>query len=265
MNYSIRPYRPADRNAIREICADTGFMGEPIDAVFCDRDAFSDFFTRYYTDYEPENCLIAEAEGTVVGYLLGSTQGRRHRRIQILLMIRVVPKMCWRVLSGRYDSKSLGFLWWFLRRAGSETPASPEGGAHFHINLLLRWRNGLPARRLIFSFVDRVRDQGMPHVYGQIQTYETRRPPKVFERYGFRLYDQREITKFRKVYHGKVWVSTVVKELGPHPEENRLRGNRERTSLPVCSYASSAADPRPPSGAGFRAPDWQCPVPINGG
>jgi len=30
----IRPYRPGDRAAVRAICADTGFLGQPIDPVF---------------------------------------------------------------------------------------------------------------------------------------------------------------------------------------------------------------------------------------
>lgn len=54
MSLKVRPYLPSDRQAVRSICCETGFMGNPIDPVFTDRDAFADFFTRYYTDYEPD-------------------------------------------------------------------------------------------------------------------------------------------------------------------------------------------------------------------
>jgi len=43
-------------------------MGDPVDRLFTDRQLFADFFTRYYTDCEPENCVVAEADGKIVGY-----------------------------------------------------------------------------------------------------------------------------------------------------------------------------------------------------
>ena len=62
MSLKIRPYSPSDRQAVRDICCDTGFMGKPIDPIYIDRDAFADFFTGYYTDLEPENALVAVDE-----------------------------------------------------------------------------------------------------------------------------------------------------------------------------------------------------------
>ena len=58
--YRVRSYRPEDRAAIRRICADTGFLGSPIDPVFEDRELFADFLTAPYTDAEPENCFVLE-------------------------------------------------------------------------------------------------------------------------------------------------------------------------------------------------------------
>ena len=45
----IRPYREADRLAVRRICADTGFLGQPIDSIFEDRELFADYLTDYYS------------------------------------------------------------------------------------------------------------------------------------------------------------------------------------------------------------------------
>ena len=50
---TIRNYRPSDRQAVRALCCDTGFLGQPIDPVFGDRDLFADFLTTYYLDAEP--------------------------------------------------------------------------------------------------------------------------------------------------------------------------------------------------------------------
>ena len=54
--YLIRAYRRSDREPIRRLCCDTGFLGEPIDPVYEDRELFADFLTTYYTDHEPESC-----------------------------------------------------------------------------------------------------------------------------------------------------------------------------------------------------------------
>src|SRR5271170_3401678 len=68
----IRPYRPDDRPTLRAICADTGFLGQPIDPVFEDRELFADYLTSYYTDAEPESTYVCELDGQVKGYLMGS-------------------------------------------------------------------------------------------------------------------------------------------------------------------------------------------------
>ena len=70
--YSIRSYRPSDRAAVRRLCCQTGFLGEPIDPVYEDNELFADFLTTYYTDHEPESSFVLELEGEIRGYLLGS-------------------------------------------------------------------------------------------------------------------------------------------------------------------------------------------------
>src|SRR5580765_5486301 len=70
--FLIRGYRASDREAVRKLCCETGFLGEPIDPVYQDRELFADFLTTYYTDHEPESCFLLEVDGEISGYLLGS-------------------------------------------------------------------------------------------------------------------------------------------------------------------------------------------------
>jgi hypothetical protein len=65
--FEIRPYRPADREAIRRICFETGYMGEPIDWLWRDAESFADLITRYYTEREPGSILVAACGDRVVG------------------------------------------------------------------------------------------------------------------------------------------------------------------------------------------------------
>src|SRR5260370_20569112 len=67
----IRPYQEADRLEVRRICADTGFLGQPIDPIFEDRELFVDYLTDYYLGIEPYASLGCDFEGSVLGYLLG--------------------------------------------------------------------------------------------------------------------------------------------------------------------------------------------------
>src|SRR5271155_3964150 len=75
----IRPYRPEDRPVLRAICADTGFLGNPIDPVFEDRELFADYLTAYYTDCEPESAFVLLVNGEIRGYLLGSRRPFRQQ------------------------------------------------------------------------------------------------------------------------------------------------------------------------------------------
>ena len=213
MSLKIRPYSPSDRQAVRKICCDTGFMGNPIDPVYIDRDAFADFFTRYYTDIEPESALVAVDEDRVVGYLLGCLRYNSvNRQTLWIILTRTVPKILGRVLAFRYNRASFKFLSWFLFKASGETPNSVPGAAHFHVNMYKEYRTGIAGRRLIFPFVNSVAKKGIKGVYGQMQVYEDRRSEKAFERYGFKFMDRKEITKFKDYHDQRVWVATIYHE-----------------------------------------------------
>src|SRR5277367_801657 len=88
----IRPYRPEDRAILRAICADTGFLGQPIDPVFEDRELFADYLTSYYTDAEPESTFVCELDGEVKGYLMGSRFPKRKARFEA----RILPGLALR-------------------------------------------------------------------------------------------------------------------------------------------------------------------------
>src|ERR1700748_3708800 len=78
----VRPYQPRDRAILRDICADTGFLGQPIDPVFEDRELFADYLTAYYTDVEPESTFVTEWGGEVKGYIMGSRFPDRKTRYE---------------------------------------------------------------------------------------------------------------------------------------------------------------------------------------
>src|SRR4028119_833664 len=78
-NITIRKFEKRDREIVRRLCCDTGFLGEPIDPVFEDRELFADYLTAYYTDWEPESAFVLLVNGDIRGYLLGSRRPLRQQ------------------------------------------------------------------------------------------------------------------------------------------------------------------------------------------
>jgi hypothetical protein len=212
--FEIRKFQANDRARVRELCCDTGFLGKPIDPVFQDRELFADYLSAYYTDWEPESAFVLLVNGEIRGYLLGSRHPFRQQLYNlynnVALFLRGVVRY------PRYNAASKKFVHWILRQAWREVPASPRRTAHFHVNLLADARSVAQTRALMDSYLKYLSEKGEKRVFGQMVVFEDRRGTKMFERYGFRVLNKAEITKYRGVHPGPVYLCTVVKDL----EEN---------------------------------------------
>ena len=215
--FRVRAYCPEDRPAIRRICADTGFLGSPIDPVFEDRELFADFLTAPYTDAEPENCFVLEGPtGAIEGYLTASKDARKRRGY----LARHFPFWLARALRGMfggYRAPSRKYLWWLFLRGPRETPSAPKNAAHFHINLLPEAKAVEAVRMVVDRFLQTMGEQGVRCVYAQVVTRGDRRGERMFARYGFRVTDRRRITKFQDQSTEPVILCTVVKDLAESP------------------------------------------------
>jgi hypothetical protein len=214
----VRPYRPEDRPAVRQICADTGFLGRPIDPIFEDRELFADYLTAYYTRLEPDALLVCELNGVVKGYLMGSRRPLLKQAYQALANVAVAAKATYHCYARPYGGASRAFLRWVLLNAWREIPAVPQNTPHFHINLLPAARNLRNTRALIQAFLTFLHSHGHQSVYGHMVTFPNRRTEDLFKRYGFRVIDRVEVTKYRTLYPGRVLLSTVVKDLSAGPK-----------------------------------------------
>ncbi len=213
----IRPYRQEDRAVVRRICADTGFLGQPIDPIFEDRELFVDYLTDYYLRVEPDAALVCEVAGEVRGYLLGCSRPLFNQTYRALTNLLIATKACYRCFARPYRPASREFLRWIAVNAWREIPAAPRLTPHFHLNLLSDARGLKHTRLLIQAFLELLYNRGFRQVYGQMVTYEERRSESLFARYGFRVMDRIELTKYRRTYPGKVFLSTLVRDLHSGP------------------------------------------------
>jgi hypothetical protein len=209
--FAIRSYRPEDRATLRRLCCQTGFLGEPIDPVYQDHELFADFLTAYYTDWEPESSFVLEIDGEIRGYLLGSRKPLRNQLYAFWQNVSLFLKALSRYF--HYNQKSRRFVRWTLIYGWREVPAAPRRVPHFHINLLPDARKMSTTRALMSAYLSYLYRCGEKRVYGQIVTFESRRGEKMFERYGFKVLNRAEITKYKAFYPESVYLSTVIKNL----------------------------------------------------
>lgn len=210
-DFTIRSYRSSDRAAVRRLCCQTGFLGRPIDPVYEDRELFADFLTTYYTDHEPESSFVIEKDGELYGYLLGSRKPLLNQLYSfyqnVCLFLRALLRY------PRYNERSRRFIIWLLKNGWREVPAAPRRTPHFHINLLPEARKMTTTRAVLSAYFSYLHRSGEKQVFGQIVTFESRRGERMFERYGFRVMNRAEITKWKAYYPESVYLSTVIKNL----------------------------------------------------
>ena len=207
----IRPYRPSDRDAVRNLCCETGYLGKAIDPVFEDRELFADYLTSFYTDREPESTFVLEQDGEVKGYLMGSRRPLLQQFHNFFLNLSLFARGVFRY--PRYNKESKAFVRWILLNAWREVPAAPRRMPHFHFNMLPEAQGFGTAREILVQFLNHLRAHGETHVFGQVVTFEDRRGAKVFERFGFQVVEKKEITKYRAHRNEPVYLCTVLKDL----------------------------------------------------
>lgn len=211
-SFTVRPFQKKDRDIVRWICCQTGFLGNPVDPLFEDREIFADYLTRYYTDIEPESAFVLEQEDKVCGYVIGCRHPEKQKRFDMFQNVWLSIRGVWRYFFC-YNEASRKFIRWILTQGQKQIPYTPKNMAHFHVNLLPKNRKVMHARTLIDELLKIFAKAGEKKVYGQMITFEDRRTERMFARFGFEVADRVEVTKYRDLTSKKVYLFTVVKDL----------------------------------------------------
>jgi hypothetical protein len=209
--FQVRKYRPSDRDSVRALCCETGFLGNAIDPVFEDRELFADFLTDYYLRHEPDSAFVLTKGESLQGYLLGSRHPLAHQ-FHSLWQNFVYGGRIVRRYAG-YRPESRRYVHWLISKAWREVPRAPRTIGHFHINLLPAAKSIQVTRQLIETYLCHLYDHGVKQVHAQMVTFDGRRGFKLFERYGFKVLNQSEITKYRRFTDQTVYLCTIVKDL----------------------------------------------------
>jgi ribosomal protein S18 acetylase RimI-like enzyme len=183
----IRPYEAPDRAGVRRVCYETGFMGEPVDWLWRDRESFSDMFSGYWTDREPGSASVAELDGEIVGYLLGCADSRKVWNAGKLLAHHAFRRGC--IVRPGTSGVFLrmmtdGISDAIHHRLPPPTYYDKRWPAHLHIDLMPVCRGRHVGTKLVTGWLDTLRAEGVAGCHLQTMS-ENDNAIAFFEKIGF--------------------------------------------------------------------------------
>jgi ribosomal protein S18 acetylase RimI-like enzyme len=164
----VRPYEARDRARVRHICFVTGYIGEPVEWLWRDAESFSDIFSGYYTDAEPESALVAEVDGEVRGYLLGCVDSARAWNPATVVGRQITRRgIAFRPGTASFLWRSVGDV--IVDAAHKRLPpapfSDPRWPAHVHIDLLRDARGRGVGMALMRRWLETLRRKDVPGCY----------------------------------------------------------------------------------------------------
>jgi len=183
----IRSFKPQDRSAIRQICADTADAGQPVENFFPDREVIADLVTNYYTQYEPESTFVADNKGEVVGYVTGCVDTHKFKRkmawpiVPVIFLKALGRGTLWHPQTIQFLRPNLG-LW--LKSGFRNANNLDDYPSHLHVNIREGFRGQQLGQQLVETFCDRARRAGSRGVHAGVSA-ENDRARHFFEELGF--------------------------------------------------------------------------------
>lgn len=171
----IRDYRPEDREAIRRICYDTGFMGGPVTEQYRDYESFVDMLTSYYTDAEPQHAVVAELDGKVVGYILACLDTRKMWSTNwIAFKHAALRGVCFRPGTARFWFRGWYDTFADIGKPGRTKIDYDRFPSHVHVNLLPEGRGASLGTEFFFRVFDKLKAAGSTGLHGESMIENTK-------------------------------------------------------------------------------------------
>jgi ribosomal protein S18 acetylase RimI-like enzyme len=172
---TIRPYRPADRADVYDVCVRTGHAGGDARGAYRDPGILPDIFAGPHLLFEPELAHVAEDGGRVVGYILGTADtpryAERFRAAWLPGLAERYPPLT--APPASLDDFMRDLLYHPERKVRPEFAAWP---AHLHIDILPGYQGRGLGRGLMETFLLTLAKQEVPGVHlGMLSVNEAAR------------------------------------------------------------------------------------------
>ncbi|HEY1176494.1 MAG TPA: GNAT family N-acetyltransferase [Phytomonospora sp.] len=187
---SIRPYRPADEAALRDICVRTAHVGGDARPHYRDPGILPEIFAVPYARLDPSLAFVADDGERAVGYILGTGDTaafvRRFRDEWLPAVADRYPAPSSPVgLDATPDEVMRHLLHTPERMLVPELAVYP---AHLHIDLLPGFQRAGHGRALVEAFLAALRSAGVPGVHLGMVTENTA-ARAFYDRVGFHEID----------------------------------------------------------------------------
>jgi ribosomal protein S18 acetylase RimI-like enzyme len=158
----IRGYRPADLDAVYDICIRTADAGGDLRGRFGDDRLMGDVFAGPYVTLEPEVArILDDGDGKAIGYIIGTANTPE--------FVRRYEAEWLPALGDRYrddtDPRDEGLLELLRRPRRMLLPELDDYPAHLHIDLLPEARGHGEGRALMTSFLRGLHAAGVERVH----------------------------------------------------------------------------------------------------
>jgi ribosomal protein S18 acetylase RimI-like enzyme len=185
---TVRPYRPDDLPAVREICVRTGYRGTDARGVVTDTALLPDIFAEPYVVYDPGLAFVADDGGTAVGYILGTADTAAFTAwFRDTWLPEIAPRH-----AGPPPAPDDTFENLLLRIMYDPErmliPVLADYPAHLHIDLLPGYQGKGLGRGLMDAFRAELHRRGVPRLHLGVDPANTR-AIGFYERLGFERLD----------------------------------------------------------------------------
>jgi len=215
--FHIRPFQSGDRQAVRDICVETCWLGEYRPEYIVDDWIWAEFWTRYFTDREPRHSWVLQRlqDGKIVGYLCGSSQCKKVDHYAVHLL----PRIAWRairkgLLRHAGTRRSILAMLGSLLKGELDVPGrlSDCYTGTWHFNLLPEARGAGWGWLLLRTYVRAMREQGVAGIHAQTMSVNTV-VNRLLESCGFQLADSHPVHAFRHADPRPIEIQTWVMSL----------------------------------------------------
>lgn len=183
MTFAVRPYHPSDLYALYRICLLTGASGEDASEMYRDHELLGHLYAAPYAVLEPDLCFVLTRDAAPVGYVLGTRDSaafaeRLEREWYPPLRLRYP-------LPPPDDQSAEAGMVRYLHAGRRVNPDVAGYPAHLHIDILPAGQGQGWGRRLIETFLNRLRALEVPGVHLGVG-HGNNRAIGFYERVGFR-------------------------------------------------------------------------------
>lgn len=231
----IRDYRPEDRAAVRDICFETGMMGDPIVDQYADKESFADMLTSYYTDAEPEHAVVAESDGRVIGYMLSCRDSKKVWDPGLIALRHVLTRgLALRPGTARFYWRGLWDM--FVDLFGPKRPPVDHKRfpSHTHNNLLPEGRGSSASVEFFYRIFDKLKRAGSAGLHGEALAANSKMIDFAVHKLGYQVIGKPYPVPGLRMKNGeRVMVTVAVRDLSDWEPEAWLREKEKKQRPPA--------------------------------